>query len=270
MQPQSPIEAQKQKERQARAQRASIAVAGFTIWAILAALCIAAFWQHIDSIKPAYPILAKLGAVASEVIVGFMVYWHCFNHHIGVRKTALWLGIFLSSVALVHAGALYGMSEAKQAQLETEKRVKDGLTDMSKEQMGAAKGRRRGETQQELGKNAQKEFADTVKKGDEKVIASSILPAWYLRGGMYAVLFIMGLICMGICVSKMQNNEDIDADFDGRPDHLQQPQPYYQQYQQPYPAQYPPQYMQPPYQQPQYAPPQEQQRQTDFPDEVGK
>ena len=210
-----------EKEQHARAQRASIAVAGFTIWAILASLCVAAFWQHIDGMNLAYPRLAKLGAVASEVIIGFMVYWHCFNHHIGVRKAALWLGIFLSSAALVHAGALYGMTEAKQAQLETEQRVKEALKDMSDKQMAAARGKYRSKTQQEIAKNAQKEAVETIKGGNNKVTESSILPAWYLRGGMYAVLFILGLICSGICVAKMQNREDIDANFDGKPDHLQ-------------------------------------------------
>lgn len=258
MQPQSPIELQKQKERQRRAQRASIAVASFVIWAILAAWCVSAFWQHIDGLGLTYPIIAKIGAVAAEVTVFFLVYWHCFNHHLGVRKAALILGILLSAAALVHAGALHGISEAKNTQLETEKRVKEGLSDMSQNQMRAANGKFKSKTQKDIATNAQNKFTETVKEGDQKVIESSILPSWYLKGWMYAALFLMSLFCLGVCIGKMQNNEDIDSNYDGIPDHLQQPQqPYY------------PQYMQQPYQQPQY-PPQEQPRRQEFPDEVGK
>lgn len=262
MQPQSPIELQKQKERQRRAQRASIAVASFVIWAILAAWCVSAFWQHIDGLGLTYPIIAKIGAVAAEVTVFFLVWWHCFNHHIGVRKAALLLGILLSAAALIHAGALHGMSEAKNAQLETETRLEDRLTRMSEKQMQHTKRRA------DVAKHAQDKVAEEVKASADKVKDSSILPRWYLDGWMYAALFVLSLVCLGVCIGKMQNNEDIDSNYDGIPDHLQQPQP---QYGQPYQPLFAPQYMQPPYQaQPQPPTQQPQPRQAEFPDEVGK
>lgn len=216
-------------------QRGQLAVASFALWFLLALWCVSAFWQHVDELQPTYPAITKLGAIGAEVAVLILVWWHCFNKHINVRKWALILGVALSAVAIIHAGALRGMLEAQTAQFTAEKRLTEQLIEMSKEQLGAVKSVDTGTQKERLAKNraalaeqskiaanAQKEVADAIKGGAEKVKDSSILPRWYLNGWMYSLLFILSLIFVGIPAMMMMNKEDIDEDYDGIPDHLQQ------------------------------------------------
>ena len=198
-------------------QRGQMALVGLSLWALLAMWSLAAFWQHIDELKPTYPLITKLGAGAGEVALLALILWHCFNKHIGVRKWSLIFSLILSAGILVHAGALRGMAEAQTVQVDAEKRLEDGLTRMSKEQMGQTKRRA------DVAKSAQKELADTVRAGNDKVKNSSILPRWYVDGWMYSVLFIMSLVAVGAVTWMLTNRHDIDANFDGIPDRLQEP-----------------------------------------------
>lgn len=210
------------KKESLLSQRGQMAAAGIVLWFLLALWSIAAFWQHIDELKPTYPTITKLGAVAGEVALLILVLWHCFNSHINVRKWSLIFGVILSAVILVHAGALRGMAEAQTAQIAAEKRMAETLAGMSKEQMGAANGRFKSRTQQEIATNAQKEVAETIKTGADKVKDTSILPRWYLDGWMYSLLFVLSLLFVSVPIYLMMNKEDIDRNFDGIADHLQQ------------------------------------------------
>jgi hypothetical protein len=197
--------------------RGQMAFVGIVLWFLLAAWSLSAFWQHIDELGATYPKVTKLGAMAGEVALAALIWWHCFSKHINVRKWSLIFSVALSAAILVHAGALRGMTEAHTAQLDAEKRLAETLTKMSKEQMQST--RRRAE----VAKAAQKEVADAVKGSADKVKDSSILPRWYLDGWMYSVLFILSLAFVGCAFWMMMNREDIDANFDGIPDRLQQP-----------------------------------------------
>jgi len=202
--------------------RGQMAAVGVVLWFLLALWSIAAFWQHIDELKPTYPNITKLGAIAGEVALLALVLWHCFSKHIGVRFWALILSFVLSAAILVHAGALRGMAEAQTVQVDAEKRLEEKLTKMSKEQMAAASGKFRSRTQERVAVEAQKEVAATVKGSADKVKDSSVLPRWYLDGWMYSALFLLSLACVGIIFALMMRN-DIDADFDGVVDRLQEP-----------------------------------------------
>jgi len=199
-----------------------MAAVGVVLWFLLALWSIAAFWQHIDELKPTYPNITKLGAIAGEVALLALVLWHCFSKHIGVRFWALILSFVLSAAILVHAGALRGMAEVQTTQENTEKRLKELLDDTSKKQMQAATGKWKSKTQQEIAKKTQEEIAATVKGSADKVKDSSVLPRWYLDGWMYSALFLLSLACVGIIFALMMRN-DIDADFDGVVDRLQEP-----------------------------------------------
>jgi hypothetical protein len=205
---------QKQKES-LLSQRGQIALVGVSLWLLLALWSIAAFWEHVDGLNVAYPVITKLGAASGEVALLALVLWHCFNKHISVRKWSAIFGFFLGAAILIHAGALRGMGEARSLQVDTEKRLEEQLTKMSKEQMQSSR------RKVEIAKSAQKELAETVRGGAEKVKDTSILPRWYLDGWMYSVLFILSLGCISIVGSMMRNKEDIDTNFDGVPDHLQ-------------------------------------------------
>lgn len=205
--------------------RTQIAIAGVGLWALLAAWTLSAFWDHIGALKLDTQFGAKCGAMAGEFALLCLVLWHCYSKHLGVRKWSLILGFILSAFLLVHAGALYGMKEAEQKADEAAGKVAKALTDMSvqqSEQIGKTATRHNAVTaakqQGEVGRNAQKIVAESVVDLAGAAKESSILPLWYLNGWMYSALFILSLLMVCVVVGLMQNNEDIDEDFDGKPD----------------------------------------------------
>ena len=197
-------------------QRGQMFLAGLALWLLLALWSLSAFWQHIDELRVTYPMASKAGAAASEMAVLILILWKCFNAHINVRKWSLIFSIALSAAILIHAGALRGMGEARSVQNDTEKRLAETLTKMSKEQMESTR------RKADVAKEAQRQLADTVRAGADKVKDSSILPRWYLDGWMYSLLFILSLLFVGAAGLLMMNKEDIDENFDGIPDHQQQ------------------------------------------------
>lgn len=220
--------------------RAQMAFVGLGLWLLLAAWSLSAFWHHIDALGESYRFAAKCGATAGEFALLALILWHCFDRHIGVRRWALILGFVLATVILVHAGALRGLNEARAARIETESRLTERLTAMSRDQAAAvgssgaglvANGETRQEraqiasktasAQSEIARNAQAAVAAEITKTDEAVKAASILPVWYLNGWCYSLLFALSLAFVGVIFILMMNDEDIDQDFNGIPDQLE-------------------------------------------------
>jgi hypothetical protein len=199
-------------------QRGQMFLAGFGFWVLLAFWCISAFWQHVESTKPIYLWPARIGACSAEFVILVMVFLHCFSKHINVRKWALILGTALAVVAVAHTAGLRGLDEATAKQTETQERLSEQLTKMSKEQM---QGTRR---KADVAKSAQKELADLAREGNEKVKESSIFPRWYLDGWMYGVMFALSALALAVPLGMMGNKLDIDTNFDGIADHLQEQQ----------------------------------------------
>lgn len=210
---------------------------GFVLWCLLVLWTGSAFWNHIDHLGENYQNAAKAGALASEFAVLALLYWHCFDHHIGVRKWALIFAFLLPCVILSHAGALRGINDATAQRLAAEKRLADTLTGMSEKQQAGVKGDATGtqrerlakdratkQQQAEIAKNAQAEAAKAIAESSDKIKESAIFPAWYLDGWMYSFLFIAALACVS-WIFRLQMNTDIDADFDGVPDSQQNRQP---------------------------------------------
>lgn len=214
-------------------ERGKMFLAGGVMWLLLALWSGAAFWEHINWLKPDYPNATRLGALASIVTILILMLFHCFSKHLGVRRWALIFCLILGAADLVHSGALRGMKEAQVAQLDTESRMAEQLGRMSAEQAKAieadqvgtqrerlAKSRAALAQKAEVAKAAQKQVADNIAASADTIKDSSILPRWYLDGWMYSVLFILSNLFLGICFLMMMR-DDVDANFDGIPDALQ-------------------------------------------------
>lgn len=213
--------------------RGKMFLAGGVMWLLLALWSGAAFWEHINWLKPDYPNATRLGALASIVTILILMLFHCFSKHIGVRRWALIFCLILGAADLVHSGALRGMKEAQIVQIDTESRMAEQLGKMSAEQARAieadqvgtqrerlAKSRAALAQKAEVAKAAQKQVADNIAASADTIKDSSILPRWYLDGWMYSVLFIISNLFLGICFLMMMK-DDVDANFDGVPDRLQ-------------------------------------------------
>lgn len=187
----------------------------FGFWIGLAFWSISAFWQHVDSLKPTYLWAARVGACSAEFAILAMVYLHCFNKHINVRKWALILGTALIVAVVGHTAGLRGLDEAQTAQVDAEKRLAEELTKMSEQQMKSTRRR------VEVAREAQEKLAAEVRAGKDRVKDSSIFPRWYLDGWMYGVLFALSAIALAVPLGMMGNRLDVDENFDGIPDHLQ-------------------------------------------------
>lgn len=221
--------------------RGQMAFCAIGLWFFLAAWSLSAFWQHIDTLNPTYRFASLCGAAGGEFALLIFIALHCFNKHIGVRKWALILGFVLAAVIAAHSGALRGLNEAEVKQADTEQRLRESLTLMSKEQAASiaetnaktSAGLRQKErlamagktkaAEAEIAKSAQQQLGATIISRAERVKESSIFPRWYLDGWMYSVIFILSLAFSAFIFRCMMNSEDIDANFDGIPDHLQSP-----------------------------------------------
>jgi len=227
--------------------RTQIAIVGCGLWLLLACWTISAFWEHIGTLKLDTQFGAKCGAMAGEFALLALVLWHAFNKHIGVRKWALIFGFILSAVMLIHAGALYGMKDAQQAADRTTDKIASKLGEVASQQskdlgasaasqssaLGQTSSRNNAVTvakqqgaiaqaaaqeQGEIARHTQDLVAQNIVKSDQAVKLNSILPMWYLNGWMYSALFILALLFVSITVALMQNEDDVDADYDGKPD----------------------------------------------------
>lgn len=218
-------------------ERGKMFAMGLAMLIPLAFLTISAFWGHIETLEVRYQNGAKFGAMGGEVALILLLYLHCYNSHIGVRRWSLWLGLVLGIVILIHGAGLYGLHEAEKRQSTTEAKLQSSLTEMSKEQAAgiassnaqAAVGRsqrerlaiarRAADAQSKVAANAQEALAKEIKARDQKIIGDALFPEWYLKGPMYGLIFIVALLIMTFVFSRMLNREDIDRNFDGTPDH---------------------------------------------------
>lgn len=223
--------------KQLMSRRGAMFFVGFILWCLLVLWTGSAFWNHIDHLGENYQNAAKAGALASEFAVLALIYWHCFDPHLGVRKWALIFAFILPCVILSHAGALRGINDATAQRIAAEKRLTDTLTGMAREQQAGVRGDATGtqrerlakdratkQQQAEIAKNAQAEAAKAITESADKIKESAIFPAWYLDGWMYSFLFITALAFVS-WIFRLMMDTDIDADFDGKVDLLHQPQP---------------------------------------------
>lgn len=178
---------------------------------------IPAFWEHLESLKPHYITMAKVGAMVGEFMLFCLLLWHSFSKSMKVRQTALALTGVLTIVILVHAAALWGLKDGSVRQQNKEQELQTKLTAMSEKQMAAANGKYKSKNQREIASSAQKQLADEIKNRDTGIHAASFMPEWYMNGPMYLAIFLMVMLAH-IVLAYLQANmdiEDIDADFNG-------------------------------------------------------
>lgn len=225
-----------------KSQRWQIFAVGLGIWALLAFWSISVFWAHIDQFADSnFKKGMYVGATASEFVVLVMLFWHCFNIHIGVRRVCIFLGLFLTFAIVIHSAALRGKSDALHEQAIAGQQLAGNLALLSGEQLRQAKEandtalknpnlsrRERNRLQKEgqalaaqITGDAQKNLTQASQEMATKAEEDSMFPPWYLHGWCYAVLFCLAVICVFIPSLMMLNQEDIDRDFDGIPDHQQ-------------------------------------------------
>jgi hypothetical protein len=208
---------------------------------ILAAWTLSAFWEHIDRLQTSYGWAAKLGALFGEIVLIDMLWCYCFDKSLRVRREALIFGFLLTVILAAHAGVLRGMHSIEQRQTETETRLKDTLTEMSKEQMTTIKGASDDElnprtrraanaeanrAKAEIARQAQEQVGEEIKRRDQKIISETLAPTWYINGWMYALIFLVAS-AFAARVNWLHIHvtpQDLDEDYDSVPDYLKKSQ----------------------------------------------
>lgn len=224
-------------------QRQQMFAVGFVVWLFLLVWSGSAFWAHLESSQdPQYISGSKIGALAGEFIILAFIWYHCFHRKMNVRRWALIFAGVMSIVVVVHSGAVRGLRAAKAEQIEAEARMAENAKKLVAAQVESA-GRAAGNARaagasrsdarrlgasiaEKAGDGAVKQLREMTEAGQAKVQRATILPEWYIRDWMYTGIFVIGLFLLSCLFWQMSGHEDqIDADFDGRPDHLQQPPP---------------------------------------------
>jgi hypothetical protein len=205
--------------------RIGILITGVVILTGLALFTVPAFWEHIDSLAPAYPIMARVGVVTGEAMLFALLFWQAFDKSMKVRHWALIWGIILAIVVLVHSAALWGLKDGVTRQTAKEKALTEGLSKLSNDQMGSASGRFRTQTQRQIASETRKELADEIKNRDKSIHAATFAPEWYLNGPMYLAIFLFVMFAHSHLTYLHFNAkpEHIDRNFDGVADIHQQP-----------------------------------------------
>lgn len=219
-------------------ERGQIAAASYALWGLLAMWSIAAFWSHIDKLGSDYVFMAKVGAVASEVVLFCFVSWHVFQTKMRVRLWALIFSFVLGAAILFHAGALQSMNSAKAEQDEKNAGLVENLAKLNKESVVSVNPSRRATQRERINiagkeaqaqadaiKNAQGLLVESANKSDEVVKDSTMLSHSYLQRHMYTALFVLSLTLFSVLMAIwMFAPGKTDADYDGIPDEEQQPQ----------------------------------------------
>lgn len=219
----------------------------------------AILWGHVEGVigKAGYQTLAKAGLILLPALALIMTIWELFIDKVGpgrvhklhptVTRLIDWCffgSLILLVAELLHAGALlkYESSTAEQnnkiaAVGAAQAQIAGAATSAAIESAG--------KTAQELNASGQrKTAAKIVNTGKEAAAAASakageevskiakdvkpetFLPEWYIGGGMYAALPLLAALFFGITMAlARQAAPHVDADDDGRPDHLQGSQP---------------------------------------------
>jgi hypothetical protein len=219
-------------------ERGQIATASYAVWGLLAMWSISAFWQHLDQLNPEYVMMAKIGAVAAEVILFAFTSWHIFSIKMRVRLWSLIFAFVLGAAVLVHSGAIQSMNSAKAEQNEKNAGLVENLSKLNKESTVRINPSRRAKQKERLKiaeeeaqaqadalKNAQGLIVEQSNKSERIVKDSTILSHDYLNRHMYTAMFVLSLTLFSILMAIMMFAPGkTDADYDGVADEDQYPQ----------------------------------------------
>ena len=208
--------------------RSRIFLIVLVVWFVLALWSVGTFWEHLSLIKAGTAVY--LGALGGEVILLIMGILHCFYPKIRTRKWALIFSVAVGLLILSHAAGLRGLLGAQAEQAGAESRLAENLAKFAGTQtqqlqnnatkqsktIGAGNAARLAKDAiKDANKTAISSIAEFTKNGNQTILSRTIFPPWYINGGMYALLFGVPLVLLGILLYMAITDEDYDRDFDG-------------------------------------------------------
>lgn len=221
----------KRKEQSVLSKRGWLFAAKVIVLVFLAIWSLSAFYEHLDSLKASRG--AYVGAAGTEAIMLILAIFSSFFWKIRTRKEALIFNVILGVFVLFHAGGLRGLMAAELGQRQSEARLAENLNRLTAGQADtalktqtkqsakigkadAAKNARA--TIQSANKAAVDSLSEFTKTSHERIADSTIFPRWYVNGGMFSVMFMLGLLFFGRVSYTAITDTDVDRDFDGEVD----------------------------------------------------
>ena len=218
----------KKKQESVFSKRGWLFLAKFVAWSFLALWSCSAFFEHLDVLKASTS--AYVGAFGTEAIMLILIVFSTFYPKIRTRKEALIMNVAVGVIVLLHAGGLRGFLAVHAEQTAAESRLAENLTKLGDAQSQAALRAARKEsatlgrvdasknaqaTIQSANKAAVSSLSEFTKGTNDRIIGASIFPRWYINGGMFSLMFILGFIALSRVLFLAINDTDVDSDFNG-------------------------------------------------------
>lgn len=217
---------------------------------LLAVWTVGVLWGHIDGLNSPYSWAMKAGVLATETTILIFLFLHIFHPRARIRLYALAMGVFLSVVAVVHNAGVMKYDAAHREGSQTISLLGEAMRKnneagtaaiigASGEQAAQLRQRRAPNSANRLLQSGQsqaasviaesnKTLADTALKTGEQAKQSTFLPASYMNGAMYAVLFILSLLTLGGLFWMIEAAEGYaDLNGNGIPDKAEYGHPSY-------------------------------------------
>lgn len=213
---------------------------GWGVTGLLGFYTLGALWEYVGTLKAENGWMLKVGFCADLLAIGVWVWFHVFRKW---RVTRLWcltaasvMGIFL----VVHAAAITKYVAAKKDAAVGVSTLSTGLAEITKastegivsgtgqvatqlRQQGAPRSANKAvqggqQAGAQVGVQNGQILADTTVKMEEQARSATFLSPDYLNGKMFAVIYIVLLVLVGITffVFEMGKAEE-DDDDDGIP-----------------------------------------------------
>jgi len=211
--------------------RAWLFLAELTGIGVLALWSLSAFFEHLDELKAS--AMAYWGAAGTEVIMVILAAFACFCWKVRARQEAHILNAIVALVILVHSGGVRGLLSAKTEQTAAESRLAENLNKLTQQTAGTAQSLARRQSRTIGAGNAAKAAQGTVAQANQqavnslaeftaqtqnRVAESSLFPRWYINGGMFSLMFIVGFLALSRVGYLAHFGQDVDRDFDGTVD----------------------------------------------------
>ncbi|MCI0392230.1 MAG: hypothetical protein MOB07_26160 [Acidobacteria bacterium] len=217
---------------------------GYILAGLLAFWSIGAMWSHINGLQSQYGWMMKIGVLAGEFAVFVLITWHVLRRWVWTRVYCLVGATALAIAIIVHVAAVIKHDSNKVEGKEMIAALSEGQAKIASANTSAAI-KAAGETAKELnaagqrktaasairtGKevaathssDANKQFTEAATKIEQRKKADNFMSAEYLGGPMYAVIFCLALLIIGIGFGVMEFGSPYeDDDEDGIPNYAE-------------------------------------------------
>lgn len=214
--------------------KSQITIVALIVWGLLSVYTNSILWAHIDETLPGnYQVPAKIGLLFFDVITLALLLWKIFVKDPLMSNWSLIGEILLVTSAIIHVAgvaqfentrgqATANLKLAAEIQAETAKKQIEGITAGAKN-MGSINEYQAKVFAREAMKQQQRAQAENLSKLTEKATAvqgETFLPAWWLKGPMYAFMPGLAMIIFFITLF-IATGAIADEDGDGIPDIFQ-------------------------------------------------